>query len=92
MVDRSVDESEGNMSLETANWEYSAHLELPLKKKAQQQVEWKSVDLPNIPILVNTKGSKEHTRLVVYQKVPKRQSGGSRSSGTGGSKDSIGSE
>ena len=92
MVDRSVDESEGNMTLETVNWEYSAHLDLPLKKKSRHSVEWKSVDLPNIPILVNKKGIKEHTRLVVYQKVPKRQSGESRSSGTGGSKDSIASE
>ena len=80
------------MTLETVNWEYSAHLELPLKKKAEQQVEWKSVDLPNIPILVNKKGIKEHTRLVVYQKVPKRQSGESRTSSTGGSKDSIDTE
>ena len=40
IVDRSVDESEANMTLETVNWEYSAHLQLPLKKKANQQVEW----------------------------------------------------
>ena len=66
IVDRSVDEQEANMSLETVNWEYSAHLQLPLKKKAKQAVAWTSQDLPNIPILVNKKGLNEHTRLVVY--------------------------
>ena len=52
-------------------------------------VEWKSKDLPNLPLLVNKKGLKEHTRLVVYQKVPKRQSGDSRTLSNGGSNDSI---
>ena len=75
MVDRSVDESEGNMSLETVNWEYSAHLGPPLKKKPRRSVEWNSVDLPNIPILVNKNFLNAHTRLVNYQKVPTRQSG-----------------
>ena len=89
IVDRSVDEQEANMSLETVNWEYSAHLQLPLKKKAKQAVEWKSQDLPNIPILVNKKSLKEHTRLFVFQKVPRRQSGESRTSSTGGSNESI---
>ena len=35
MVDRSVDESEGNMTLETVNWEYSAHLDLPHQEEGE---------------------------------------------------------
>ena len=91
LVDRTVDEGEANMSLDTVNWAYTVDLQLPTKKKAKREVEWKSQDLPNIPILVNKKGLKEHTRLVVFQKTPKRQSGESRTS-PGGSNDSIGTE
>ena len=60
IVDRTVDESEANMSLDTVNWAYTVDLQLPTKKKAKREVEWKSQDLPNIPILVNKKGLKEH--------------------------------
>ena len=92
LVERSVDESETNMTLDTVTWEYSAHLQLPLKKKAKQAVEWKSPDLPNLPLLVNKKALKEHTRLMVYQSIPRRQSGESRTSKGGGSKESMETE
>ena len=92
LAERSVDESEANMTLGTVTWEYSAHLQLPLKKKSKQAVEWKSQDLPNLPILVNKKALKEHTRLIVYQSIPRRQSGGSRTSKESGSKESMDTE
>ena len=77
LVDRSVDESEANMTLEPVNWEYSARLQMPLKKKAKQDlaVEWQSKDLPNVSILVNKKGIQEHTRLVVFKRCPRGSRG-----------------
>ena len=80
------------MTLDTVTWEYSAHLQLPLKKKAKQAVEWKSPDLPNLPLLVNKKALKEHTRLMVYQAIPRRQPGESRTFKDGGSKESMETE
>ena len=92
LVERSVDESEANMTLETVTWEYSARLQLPLEKKAKQAVEWKSPDLPNLPLLVNKKALKEHARLIVYQSIPRRQSGDSRTSKESGSKERTDTE
>ena len=37
LVDRSVDESEANMTLETVNWEYSAHLQLPSRRRPSKK-------------------------------------------------------
>ena len=77
------------MSLETVPWDYTANLHMPLKKKPKTvSVEWTVEDLPTLPILVNKKALKKHTRVVLYQQVPKRQSGESRSSKDGGSKES----
>ena len=91
LVERTVDECEANMSLDTVTWDYTANISLPLKK-SKQAVEWSAQDLPNLPILVNKKALKEHTRLVVHQSIPRRQSGEPRSSKEGGSKESVGSE
>ena len=79
------------MSLDTVTWEYAANISLPLKK-SKQAVEWKAQDLPNLPTLVNKKALKEHTRLLVYQSIPRRQSGDSRTSKEGGHKESMDTE
>ena len=79
------------MSLDTVTWDSTANISLPLKK-SKQAAERSAQDLPNLPILVNKKALKEHTRLLVYQSIPRRQSGDSRTSKEGGSRESVGSE
>ena len=83
VVERSQVQDEANMVLETVPWEYSVDIEMPLKKRKKQSVQWNAQGLPSISILVDKKAIKEHTRLVVHQQVPKRQSGESRSSAPG---------
>ena len=80
VVERSQVEDEANMVLEVVPWEYSVDIEMPLKKRKKQSVQWNDQDLPSLSILVNKKAIKEHTRLVVHQAIPKRQSGEGRAS------------
>ena len=75
------------MFLEAIPWEYSVDIEMPRKKRQKQSVQWNAQDLPSISILVNKKAIKEHTRLVVHQQIPKRQSGYGRADSGGSSKD-----
>ena len=87
VVERSQVPDEANMSLEVVPWEYSVDIEMPSKKRKKQSVQWDAQDLPSISILVNKKAIKEHTRLVVHQQIPKRQSGHGRTDTGGSSKD-----
>ena len=81
------------MPLETVTWAYTANLHTPLKTTANATtVEWEAPDLPTLPLRVNKKGLNEHTRLVLFQQIPKRQSGERRTSKDGGSKESIEAE
>ena len=80
VVERSQVQDESNMVLETVPWDFSVELEMPLKKRKKQSVQWIAQDLPSVSILVNKKPIKEHTRLVVHQQVPKGQSGGNTQS------------
>ena len=83
VVERTQVLDEANMFLEAVPWEYSVDIEMPLKKRQKQSVQWKAQDLPSISILVNKKTIKEHTRLVVHQGIPRRQSGEGRGSASG---------
>ena len=83
VVERSQVPDEANMSLEVVPWEYSVDVEMPFKKRKKQSVQWNTQDLPSISILVNKKTIKEHTRLVVHQGIPRRQSGEGRGSASG---------
>ena len=50
LVDRTVDECEANMSLDTVTWEYAANISLPLKKKqAGSRVECTGPSQPANP-------------------------------------------
>ena len=79
VVERSQVLDEANMFLESVPWEYTVDIEMPLKKRKKQSVQQNAQDLPSITILVNKKAIKEHTRLVVHQHIPNRQSGIGRS-------------
>ena len=73
LVQRSSSPSDVNMVFESASWEQRITLHMPLKKKKTSVVEWQSPELPTIPLLVNNKAVKEHTRLVVFQQVAKKE-------------------
>ena len=60
------------MALETVSFSHTVDLQLPLKKNKKAKVSWDSKDLPTIPILLNPKTIKPHTRLMVFQEVAKK--------------------
>ena len=43
----------------------------PLPKMPKHEVTWDTTDLPSVPIMINKKAIKAHTRLVVCQDLPK---------------------
>ena len=44
---------------------------LPNNKKRKISVDWGASEMPSIPILVNKKAIKKHTKLAVFQKDEK---------------------
>ena len=71
LVGKTIHKAESNMTLEPVSWEHHVTLTLPFKKKKVNS-DWASQDLPAIPVLVNTKTIKAHSKLMVYEKeVPK---------------------
>ena len=72
LVGRTSEATAGNMSLETVSFHHTVDLTLPLKKMKKAKVQWESKDSPTIPILVNLKSIKEHTRLTLFQEVAKK--------------------
>ena len=62
--------SDANLNLESITWTQQIEIQAPfLKKRKLSVVDWGSADLPTIPVLVNKKAIKEHTRLVVFQAI-----------------------
>ena len=72
MVGKTQSASEPNMSLESVGFQQHIELHMPLKKR-KASVLWEQKDLPSIPILVNKKTIKEHTRLMVFQAPQKKE-------------------
>lgn len=87
-IERSNEAGESNPSLETVHWRASCEVRLPGAKKRRVGVDFEETDLPGIPVLVNDKVIKEHTRLIaraeilpVFEAKPKGSSSGAASSG-----------
>ena len=72
MVHRASSEKEANMVLEQVSSEQHVTLHMPLKKK-KTQVDWEPADVPTIPILMNKKAIKEHTKLLVFLPETKKK-------------------
>ena len=72
LVGRTSEATDGNMSLETVSFQHTVDLQLPLKKLKKATAHWESKDSPTIPTLVNLKSIKEHTRLMTFQEVAKK--------------------
>ena len=71
LVARTSKPLECNLVFETVTWENKVSFNLPAKKKQKTSVDWDSSELPSIPILVNKKAIKKHTKLAVFQKDEK---------------------
>ena len=56
-----------NMSLDNVGWSHKVSLFPPLPKVPKHEVNWDTTDLPMVPLMVNKKAIKAHTRLVVHQ-------------------------
>ena len=70
LVHRTLVASDANLNLESITWTQQIEIQAPfLKKRKFSVVDWVSADLPTIPVLVNKKAIKEHTRLVVFQAI-----------------------
>ena len=72
IVGRTSKASEANLTLESVAWEHKVTLVMPHKKR-KLTTEWESKDLPTIPILVNKKPLKAHTRLVMFVAETKKE-------------------
>ena len=59
------------MSLEHVGWSHKVTLFPPLPKILKHEVNWDTADLPMVPIMINKKAIKAHTRLVVSQDLQK---------------------
>ena len=55
------------MSLDNVGWSHKVSLFPPLPKVPKHEVNWDTMDLPMVPLMVNKKAIKAHTRLVVHQ-------------------------
>ena len=55
-----------NMSLDNVGWSHKVSLFPPLPKVPKHEVNWDTTDLPMVPLMVNKKAIKAHTRLVVH--------------------------
>lgn len=71
VIQRTSNESEGNMVLEQVSWSANVALQFPGGKRRKQEVSWASEDLPHLPIMTNPKAIKAQTRLVLYVESPK---------------------
>ena len=59
------------MSLDLVGWSHKVTLFPPLPKILKHEVNWDTADLPMVPIMINKKAIKAHTRLVVNQELQK---------------------
>ena len=58
------------MVLENVSWTSTVALQVGTSKRRKIEVQWPSEDLPNLPVLVNPKALKAHTRLTLYVDPP----------------------
>jgi hypothetical protein len=74
MVTRTSNITEANMSLENVTFEHQMKVSLPAPKRRQvNTVQWEYSELPTLPILVNKKAIKKHTKLLVFQEEKKKE-------------------
>ena len=68
MVTRTSKASEANLIMEDITFEHQVSVNLPGPKRRKiTRVHWETADLPTIPILVNNRDLKKHTKLQVFQ-------------------------
>ena len=68
MVTRTSKASEANLTMEDITFEHQVSVNLPGPKRRKiTRVHWETADLPTIPILVNNRDLKKHTKLQVFQ-------------------------
>ena len=72
LVQRTSDMKHANMVLETVAWEHKVTLTLQPLKKKKHTVGWGSSELPGVPVLLNKKPLKAHTRLAVFVPEPRK--------------------
>ena len=66
LVQRTSDKAKVNLTLESVAMQQQVTLNFPVLKKKKQMVEWDPADLPSVPVLLNRRAIKAHTRLAVY--------------------------
>ena len=71
LVQRVPRQEPANMSLDIVGWSHSVALFPPLPKKPKHEMNWDAADLPTVPIMINKKAIKAHTRLTVVQDLQK---------------------
>ena len=69
-IPRTSKKDEANLVIEQVPWSTSVGLKLPLPKKRKCEVNWASENLPPLPVLVNAKTIKAHSRLLVFVDPP----------------------
>ena len=73
VVQRTSTVSEANLTLENVTFEQQIKLTLPAPKERKvSTVLWDTSEMPSIAILLNKKGIKKHTKLLVFQAEKKR--------------------
>ena len=64
-----------NMTFENCTFEHQVKVNLlvPKKRKVLSSTQWEEPEMPSIPVLVNKKTIKEHTKLCVFQAEKKKE-------------------
>ena len=59
--------SDANLSMEVATFEHQIKVHLPGPKRRKiESSKWDILDMPGVPVLINMKTIKKHTKLLVY--------------------------
>ena len=67
LVGKTSSSSDANLSMEVATFEQQVKVHLPgPKKRRVESSKWDPPEMPGVPILVNMKDIKKHTKLLVY--------------------------
>ena len=73
LVQRVPRPSQANISLDLIGWSHRVTLFLHYPKKPKHEEHWHSENLPLVPLMVNKKAIKAHTRLAVHQDLLESQ-------------------
>ena len=80
MVSRTTQAMEANLVFDTCSLQRQIKVTLPAPKKRKTHVsEWEPAELPSLPVLVNKKAIKKHTKLSVFQAEKKKADKGQTS-------------